>query len=582
VFTAPAGTATVTLFHSITGVGFLQTDDISITPYTPPPPPPFLGIVPNGDVEVANPLDATQPVNWRHDSWGQTTASFSWANDSAHSGTHSNRIDVSAYTDGGAKWSFDPQPVTEGSAYRYSTWYQSDRPTELLAVYTLTNGSTSYQWLADVPAAASWTQATATFTAPQLAASITVFHSIAGVGFLQTDETSVTRLEDRPATYLGIVPNGDLEKPLLLDPSAPANWRHDNWGLNTTTFSYPQVGAHSGANSTRIDVSAYTDGGAKWSFDPQPIAPLKSYKYSSWYKSDRTTEILAVYTKTDGSTAYQLLANVAPASAWTQFATTFTAPAGAAQVTIFQTITGVGFVQTDDFSITPFQPRPLARPLVSITFDDGTEPHYTNAFPKLQASGLFGTFYIITNYINDPGPPAQLTSAQIQAMHAAGMEIGSHSVSHPHLTTLTSAQQDTQLQNSKQVLQTLIGSPVTNFASPYGDYNDAVLAKTKAVYSTHRTIDDGYNQADTTDLNRLKAKMVFNTTTTAEVQAWIDEAKADGSWLILVYHDIYENPATYDVSPANFSDQIDVVKNSGVAVKTVADAAAEVAPQLTP
>ena len=56
-------------------------------------------IVPNGDLETANPLDATQPANWRHDSWGQTTASFSWPTGGAHGGNHSARIDVSAYTD---------------------------------------------------------------------------------------------------------------------------------------------------------------------------------------------------------------------------------------------------------------------------------------------------------------------------------------------------------------------------------------------------------------------------------------------------------------------------------------------------
>lgn len=162
------------------------------------------------------------------------------------------------------------------------------------------------------------------------------------------------------------------------------------------------------------------------------------------------------------------------------------------------------------------------------------------------------------------------------------MVIGSHPLSHPHLTTSNELAQLLQINLSKTILQTLTGKPVTSFASPYGDYNDAVLAKIKAAYGTHRTIDYGSNLPETTDLNRLKAKMVFNTTTVDDVQSWIDEAQLNGEWLILVFHDIYPTPDTYDVSPEVFSDLIDVVKNSGVTVKTVKDAAAEVAPQLGP
>jgi peptidoglycan/xylan/chitin deacetylase (PgdA/CDA1 family) len=540
-------------------------------------------IVPNGGVETANPADATQPANWRHDSWGQTTASFSWPTSGAHGGTHSNRIDVSAYTDGGAKWSFDPQTVTPGAKYQYSSWYQSNKTTEILGVYTKTDGTTAYQWLANVAPAATWTQYTTAFTAPAGVAKLTIFHSITGVGFLQTDDFSITPFTPPPPpTSLGIVPNGDLEAANPLAPTLPANWQSGAWGTINATFSWPTGGAHSGTKATRIDVTSYTNGGAKWSFDPQPVTPLKSYQYSSWYKSNRTTEILGVYTLANGTTAYQLLANVPAAAAWTQYTTTFSTPANASKLTVFQSITGVGFVQTDDFSITAFTPKKLTRPLVSLSFDDGTGSHYTQVFPKLQSSGFLGTFYIISSYVDDACCPAQLTTPQVKAMSAAGMEIGGHTVTHPDLTTLTSAQQDAELQNSKTFLQGLTGKPVTSFASPYGAYNSALLTKIKALYATHRTVDDGFNQAGTTDFNKLKARQVLNTTTPAQVQAWVNQAKADGSWLILVFHDIYANPATYDTSPANFVADIDVVKNSGVTVKTVSDAAAEVAPQNTP
>ena len=53
-----------------------------------------------------------------------------------------------------------------------------------------------------------------------------------------------------------------------------------------------------------------------------------------------------------------------------------------------------------------------------------------------------------------------------------------------------------------------------------------------------------------------------------------------GDGYFIAFHDIYDNPDTYDVSPEMFSELIDLVANSGVTVRTVSDAATEVASQL--
>ena len=123
-------------------------------------------LIPNGGFETASSTNPSLPASWSGGGWGRNTASYTWPSTGAHSGTRSARIDVSQFTDGGAKWSFDPQLVTPGVSYSYSSWYMSNRTTEILGVYTTPTGGTVYQWLADVPASAPWRQFTTTIVEP--------------------------------------------------------------------------------------------------------------------------------------------------------------------------------------------------------------------------------------------------------------------------------------------------------------------------------------------------------------------------------------------------------------------------------
>jgi peptidoglycan/xylan/chitin deacetylase (PgdA/CDA1 family) len=197
--------------------------------------------------------------------------------------------------------------------------------------------------------------------------------------------------------------------------------------------------------------------------------------------------------------------------------------------------------------------------------------------PKLQQYGYNGTFYIISGVLNSGN---YMSSSQVLQLRNAGNEIASHTVTHPDMVQLTPAQQDVELQQSKADLEALIGAPVANFCTPYGSYNDALLAKIKQVYSSHRTVQSGFNTKADTDFYQLKVQNIYNTTTKADVAGWVATAKAQGSWLILVYHEIMSSPGQYDTTPALFDAQLQAIQASGLTVKTLAGAMAEVAPQL--
>ena len=57
---------------------------------------------------------------------------------------------------------------------------------------------------------------------------------------------------------------------------------------------------------------------------------------------------------------------------------------------------------------------------------------------------------------------------QLQAMHAQGMELGGHTVTHPILARLALDEARTEVKSGKDALESILQSPVTSFAYPNG------------------------------------------------------------------------------------------------------------------
>jgi peptidoglycan/xylan/chitin deacetylase (PgdA/CDA1 family) len=108
-----------------------------------------------------------------------------------------------------------------------------------------------------------------------------------------------------------------------------------------------------------------------------------------------------------------------------------------------------------------------------LTFDDGCETDYLTALPCLQTSGVTATFFLSTANIGTPG---YLTWPQVREMHAAGMELGSHSHDHIPLTPLSSETARQQLLRSKSLIEDRIGAPVISMSAPFGFLNNTVAS----------------------------------------------------------------------------------------------------------
>ncbi len=113
---------------------------------------------------------------------------------------------------------------------------------------------------------------------------------------------------------------------------------------------------------------------------------------------------------------------------------------------------------------------------VVLTFDDGYADMYDSVLPVLKKYGMTGTFYIITQFVENRRP-GYMTWQQIQEMANAGMEIGSHSIDHPELRGKNIAFQNNQIAGSRQILESrLAGVTVKTFCYPAGKYDATTLA----------------------------------------------------------------------------------------------------------
>jgi len=210
---------------------------------------------------------------------------------------------------------------------------------------------------------------------------------------------------------------------------------------------------------------------------------------------------------------------------------------------------------------------------VSLTFDDGFRSTYTLALPILNARGIKAVEFPTTGFIDagvtGDGFPA-MTWAQVQSLqNQYGWEIGSHTVTHAELPTVSLTQIKNELINSKSVLQSK-GLTITSLATPYGAYDNNVLREALKIYNIHRGFWDRDDE-NTYPYNRdvIMVQSEEAGVTVAQVKAWIDQAISQKKWLVLVFHDTATqlNPNyEYTITTNDLTQIADYIKQKGIKV----------------
>ncbi len=146
----------------------------------------------------------------------------------------------------------------------------------------------------------------------------------------------------------------------------------------------------------------------------------------------------------------------------------------------------------------------LPHKAVVITFDDGYEDNYTEAFPILKKYGFPATIFLVSDLINTPG---FLTLEEVKEMAAHRIEMGSHTRTHVYLPEVSAEKQWDQIKGSKDILEKQLGRPVKYFCYPSGGFSDAIKTMVRqAGYHAAVTTNRGsiHFNKDTFGLKRIR------------------------------------------------------------------------------
>jgi peptidoglycan/xylan/chitin deacetylase (PgdA/CDA1 family) len=120
------------------------------------------------------------------------------------------------------------------------------------------------------------------------------------------------------------------------------------------------------------------------------------------------------------------------------------------------------------------------RGLAALTFDDGLADNLHSLVPILRTHGITATVFVVSGWLGQPHPYAPgarvLTADELRTLHAGGVEIGSHTVTHADLSALDYSKALDELATSKHDLEAVLDGPVEAAAYPFGRATETTLA----------------------------------------------------------------------------------------------------------
>ena len=261
------------------------------------------------------------------------------------------------------------------------------------------------------------------------------------------------------------------------------------------------------------------------------------------------------------------------------------------QFQVFDTNTGTGAkLHAQSVELIPGGHADFPNGVVSVCFDDTWLSPKTLAYNKMDSLGFPATMFIIQDYLGSSGLYLTLQDLRDRA-DRFGWEIACHAstgANHASSQTgLTAAALDTDLRAQRAVLEAYGFRGASGYAMPLGQFgktsdNASTMDITRKYMSyartTHSRTTEVLPPADPYRLRAVSAigsfagavaASVLTTATTGK----IDMAKAEGAWLILVFHKIVTTtPAdSGECLQSDFNAIMDKIASAGMPVMTIED-----------
>ena len=190
----------------------------------------------------------------------------------------------------------------------------------------------------------------------------------------------------------------------------------------------------------------------------------------------------------------------------------------------------------------------LARPMLTISFDDAPVSAAETGAAILEKHGVRGTYFISSGLGGQESHLGRYTSLDdVARLAAAGHEIACHTFSHLDCGKARAADIAAELDANRQALAAVGITPAT-FAYPYGDVSPWAKALINDRFVAGRALHHGLITTGT-DLNQAPGVGIEGADGYTVARAWMDRAAAVNAWLVLYTHDVRETPSDWGCTP---------------------------------
>ncbi|MDY6923872.1 MAG: polysaccharide deacetylase family protein [Pseudomonadota bacterium] len=207
----------------------------------------------------------------------------------------------------------------------------------------------------------------------------------------------------------------------------------------------------------------------------------------------------------------------------------------------------------------------------SLSFDDFPASAWSEAGPILGEHGVKATYYVCGGLCDGVNMDRdQYRVADLQALHAAGHEVGCHTFGHTSVLRMDAAALRLSLEaNAAWVAERLDGHRMTTFAWPFGDATVGAKRVVGGRFAMARGVRDGIN-AGREDRALIKSIGLERRRLPGyDLEALMAEAAARRGWLTAYGHDVSDRPTDYGCTPDDLDRVLRAAKAAGLEVLPV-------------
>jgi peptidoglycan/xylan/chitin deacetylase (PgdA/CDA1 family) len=226
------------------------------------------------------------------------------------------------------------------------------------------------------------------------------------------------------------------------------------------------------------------------------------------------------------------------------------------------------YLEIEAATVTP------AHGLFSLSFDDFPESAWSVAGPILADHDVRATYYVcggLERGTNLDLP--QFTTEQLQALHAAGHEIGCHTFGHDSVLRLAGpALIDSLDRNARWVAERLDGYRMQTFAYPFGDASLSAKRVLRDRFDLARGVREGLSLGREDRMLIKSFGMESRRLPGYDLATMMAEAATNKGWLTAYAHDVSDHPTPYGCTPADLDRVLTLAKQAGLTILPIGQA----------